>query len=131
MTEVPLLCKDLQCDLYMCLLSTLVFPSGSAVKNPPANAGEVGSIPGSGRSPGEGNGNPLQCSYLENSMDSCKESDTTEQLSLLHHSITVTFSLFSCGGIRISKIYPLSNIHRILLSLITILFISFPNLIIL
>ena len=36
------------------------FPDGSVVKNPPANAGDMGSIPGSGRSPGEGNGNPLQ-----------------------------------------------------------------------
>ena len=36
------------------------------VKNPPANAGDVGSILGSGRSPGEGNGNPLQYSCLEN-----------------------------------------------------------------
>ena len=42
---------------------------GLVVKNLPANAGEVGSIPGSGRSPGEGNGNPLQYSCLENSMD--------------------------------------------------------------
>ena len=42
------------------------------VKNPPANAGDIrdtGSIPGSGRSPGEGNGNPLQYSCLENPMD--------------------------------------------------------------
>ena len=42
------------------------------VKNPPANAGDVrdvGSIPGSGRSPGEGNGNLLQYSCLENTMD--------------------------------------------------------------
>ena len=38
------------------------------VKNPPANAGDAGLIPGSGRSPGEGNGNPLQYSYLENTM---------------------------------------------------------------
>ena len=38
-------------------------------KNPPAKAGDAGSIPGSGRSPGEGNGNPLQYSCLENSMD--------------------------------------------------------------
>ena len=36
------------------------------VKNPPANAGDLGLIPGSGRSPGEGNGNPLQYSCLEN-----------------------------------------------------------------
>ena len=39
------------------------------VKNPPANAGDVGSIPGLGRSSGEGNSNPLQYSCLENSMD--------------------------------------------------------------
>ena len=39
------------------------------VKNLPANAGDAGSIPGSGRSPGEGNGNPLQYSCLRNPMD--------------------------------------------------------------
>ena len=39
------------------------------VKNPPANAGDPGSIPGSKRSPGEGSGNPLQYSCLENSVD--------------------------------------------------------------
>ena len=45
------------------------FPGGSVVKNPPANAEDAGLIPGSGRYPGEGNGNPLQDSCLENSMD--------------------------------------------------------------
>ena len=45
------------------------FPGGSVVKNPPANPGDLGSIPGSGRSPGEENGNPLQCSCLENPRD--------------------------------------------------------------
>ena len=45
------------------------FPGGSVIKNPPANTGDVGSIPGSGRSPGEGNGNLLQYSCLENFMD--------------------------------------------------------------
>ena len=39
------------------------------VKNLPFNAGDPGSIPGSRRSPGEGNGNPLQCSFLENPTD--------------------------------------------------------------
>ena len=39
------------------------------VKNPPANAGGAGSIPGWGRFPGEGNGDPLQYSCLENPMD--------------------------------------------------------------
>ena len=62
-------------------------PGDLVVKNLPANVGDSGSIPGSGRSPGEGNGKPLQYSCLENSMDrgpwwaivsprSHKESDT-------------------------------------------------------
>ena len=65
----------------------MVFPSGSVVKNPPAKAGDTDSIPGSGRPPGEGNGNPLQYSCLENPMDTgawwatghgvTKESDMT------------------------------------------------------
>ena len=44
-------------------------PGDLVVKNPPANAGVRGSIPDSRRSPGEGNGNLLQYSYLENPMD--------------------------------------------------------------
>ena len=47
----------------------LTFPGGSVVKTLHVNAGAAGSIPGSGRSPGEGNGKPLQYSWLENSMD--------------------------------------------------------------
>ena len=47
----------------------LGFPGGSEVKASASNAGDLGSIPGSGRCPGEGNGNPLQCSCLENPMD--------------------------------------------------------------
>ena len=69
----------------------LGFPGGSEVKASASNAGDRGSIPGSGRSPGEGNSNPLQYSCLENPMDrerslagyspwGRKESDTTEQL---------------------------------------------------
>ena len=45
------------------------FPGGSEVKASASNVGDPGSIPGSGRSPGEGNGNPLQYSCLENPMD--------------------------------------------------------------
>jgi len=48
---------------WLLLFLQMGFPGGSVVKNPPANAGDAGdtgSIPGSGRSPGEGNGNPLQ-----------------------------------------------------------------------
>ena len=47
----------------------LDFPGGSVVKNPPATVGDMGSVPGSGRSPGEGNGNSLQYSCLGNPMD--------------------------------------------------------------
>ena len=45
------------------------FPGGSVGKESACNAGYLSSIPGSGRSPGEGNGNPLQHSCLENPMD--------------------------------------------------------------
>ena len=60
------------------------------VKNPPANAGDMGSTPGSGRSPGEGSGNPLQNSCLGKSRTEeigkpqtkqSKESDMTVQLN--------------------------------------------------
>ena len=56
----------------MHLLHCMGFPGGSVVKNPPANAGDIGDkgwIPGSGRSPGGGRGNALQYSCLENRMD--------------------------------------------------------------
>ena len=45
------------------------FPGGSVVNNPPANVGDVGLIPGSGKFPGGGDGNPLQYSCLGNPMD--------------------------------------------------------------
>ena len=45
------------------------FPDGSVVKNPSANVGDVGLIPGLGQPPGEGNGNLLQYFCLENPMD--------------------------------------------------------------
>ena len=47
----------------------LGFPTGSVVRNPAANAGDVGLTPGSGRFPGDGNGNPFQCYCLETTMD--------------------------------------------------------------
>ena len=67
------------------------------LKDSPANAGDEGSIPGLGGSPGEGNGNPLQYSCLGNPMDrgawgatvhrGHKEKDTTEQLTPLHFTL--------------------------------------------
>ena len=62
--------------------SLVGFPGGSDGKESACNAGYLGSIPGLGKSPGEGNGYPLQYSGLENSMDcillGVAKSDTTE-----------------------------------------------------
>ena len=75
------------------------------VKNLPTSAGDTGSVPGSGRSPREGNGNPLQYSYLRNpwteepgglqSMGShvTKESDTTELVNNNKYAIIVTLQI--------------------------------------
>ena len=52
----------------MVIVIPLDFPGGSVAKNPPANTGDMGSIPGLGKSPVEGNGNLLQHSCLENPM---------------------------------------------------------------
>ena len=82
------------CLLHWQLVSLpLDFPGGSDSKAFAYNEGELGLIPGLGRSPGEGNGNPLQYSCLENpknggtwqatSLWSLKESDTTKQLHFL------------------------------------------------
>ena len=62
------------------------FPGGSAGRESACNVGDLGSVPGLGRSPGKGKGYPLQYSGLENSMDcivhgGCKELDTTERRS--------------------------------------------------
>ena len=75
------------------------FPGGSVVKNLPANAedtGDTGLIPGLRRIPGEGTGNPHQCSCLENPMDrgawggnspqGCKKSDATEVTQHAEHT---------------------------------------------
>ena len=74
------------------------FPGGTVIKNPPANAEDTGdpsSILGSGRSPGEGNANPLQYSCLENPMDgrvwqaiAHRVAKSWTQLSDFTHSLT-------------------------------------------
>ena len=71
----------------------VVFPGGSDGKESACDAGDPASVPGLGRSSGEGNGYPLQYSYLENSMDRrmwcatahgvAEELDTSEQLGTL------------------------------------------------
>ena len=68
---------------WLSLFEILSFPGGAVVKNPPARAGDLrdtDSVPGSERSPGEGNGNPFQYSYLGNPMD--KQQDFWKELVL-------------------------------------------------
>ena len=78
-------------DMIYIWLCIICFPDSVVINNLPPNAEDSrhsGSIPGSGRSPGEGTGNPLQYSWLEDSMDrrslagyspwGCKESDMTD-----------------------------------------------------
>ena len=68
------MCSPSRSPLFLPILIGLFIynsglPGDPVVKNPAANAGDVGSVPGLGRSSGEGNGNPLQYSCLENPMD--------------------------------------------------------------
>ena len=63
------------------------FPGGSAAKNPPAYTGDMGSVPGLGRSPGDGNGNPLQYSCLENSMDRGAWQATVHGVTRVGHNL--------------------------------------------
>ena len=83
------------------------------VKNPLADAGQVGSIPGLGRSPGEGNGTPLQYPCLENSMDrgawrshspwGRKELDTTERTRMVVFSNKFS-SLWGRASVSVSTV---------------------------
>ena len=94
-----------KCDTFWKHLYKFGFPGGSDSKESACNAEDSGSILGLGRSPGEGNGNPLQYPCLENSMDRGvwwatvhgvpKESDMTERLTL---SLSYQFSkhIMSC-----------------------------------
>jgi len=96
------------------------------VKNLPANAGDakdMGSIPGLGRSPGEGNGNPFQYSHLENPMDRATqwapvhgiESDTTELTEQARLSvILVTFIYSRASSNDAYDVYPMSSLECIL-----------------
>ena len=88
--------------LYSSLTALVGFPDRSVGKEPIYNAGDTSSIPGLGRSPGEGKGYPLQYSSLENPMGcivhgvtkSWGHKDTTEGLSLVPQSIATQALLF-------------------------------------
>ena len=96
------------------------FPGGSEVKASAWNAGDMGSIPGSGRSPGEGNGNPLQYYCLKNPMDRgawqttvhgvAKESDRTERLHFHFHFQKVIIEIVALKSVMfVDAFYPLQE----------------------
>ena len=80
-----LACKCAHMSAHMCSgpgnVHARGFPDGLVVKNLSAQAGDAGSIPGSGISPGEGNSNPLQYSCLENAMDGGVQQATVHGVS--------------------------------------------------
>ena len=88
---ILLVCVFQQQDHCLTFSECMSFPGGSDSKEPACNVGDLGSVPGLGRSPGGGHGNPLQYSHLENppgqrslvgySPWSRKELDTTERLT--------------------------------------------------
>ena len=89
------------------------FPMGSMVKNPPANARDVSSVPWSGRSSGEGNSNPFQYSCLENPMERgvwqptvhgvTKELEMTEQLNNNFNERWLVWTYFLMESLGFSK----------------------------
>ena len=94
--------------LEWCCVNT-GFPGGSVGKEPARSTGDLGSIPGSGRSSGEGNGNPLQSPHLENTMDrgACslqsmglQELDTTEWLNhRINSGVQVFVWVYACSSL--------------------------------
>ena len=78
--------KELEIELLICAVC-LDLPGGLVVKNLPANPVDQGLIPGWGRSPGEGNGNPLQYSCLGNPMDREAWGDTVTGLQGAGHGL--------------------------------------------
>ena len=116
--------------LSVYILFFMGFPRGSAVKNPPANAGDLGSIPGLGRFPREGNGNQLQYSCLESPMDRgawwatvCGIAKSQTGLSPAHSNTVLSMRSHSSNdavllnpALRLTSVF-LCSIIRILTSL--------------
>ena len=67
--SISLKSSSMQLKIYLLRIYFIDFPGGSDCKESACHAGDLGLIPGSGRSPGEGKGNPLQYSCLEKAMD--------------------------------------------------------------
>ena len=91
------LCTSQSSTAHLC--AYLGFPGGSDVKTSACKVGDLGSTPGLGRSPGEGNGNPLQYFCLENSMDGGAWQATVHVIAESY----MTESLHWFTGVFISK----------------------------
>ena len=81
----------------------LIFPDGSERKASAYNVGHLGSIPGSGRFPGEGNGKPLQYSCLENPMDGGTWQATVREVTKSWTGLSDFTSLKGCFGKKKKK----------------------------
>ena len=111
------------------------FPGGTVVKNPPPKAGDSGSVPGLGRSPGEGNGNPLQYFCLENPVDwgawqiaVHEVAKSWTQLSTCVHTCTHTHThIFSCI-LTWQKGEGREEVTCSLVSFLTVSFMRIPSL---
>ena len=103
------MCMNIHKRIYIFFFLKEVFPGGSEVKASACNMGDPGSIPGSGRSPGEGNGNPLQYSCLENSMDRGAWWATVHGVAKSRtrlSDLTFTFTFFLKGYYKILSRVP-------------------------
>ena len=114
-------CSSVQKEAYVHTYTCVGFPHSSVVKESDCNAGDLGLIPELGRSPGEGNRNPLQYSCLENPMDreepgrlqsmGSQESDKTEQLSM-HLYICYCFT-YICIYIYMVIVLFICRVHHV------------------
>ena len=87
-------CASSSVAFHMIYSAYRIFPGGTDGKVSAYNAGDLGLIPGSGRSPGEGNGNPLQYSCLENPMDGGTWLDYSPKSRTRLSDFTLTFTRF-------------------------------------
>ena len=105
-SHLPILKNSLLTKLFFCLqykvLSTIIlgFPGGSDSKKSACNAGDLGSTPELGRSPGEANSNPLQYSCLENPMDRGAWWTTVHGVAVGHNWATSLFLFRSTKALR-------------------------------
>ena len=94
-------CCDTKCLSWMYThVPSWECPGGSVSNESACSAGDLGLIPELGRSPGEGNGNPLQCSCLENPMDGGAWLATVHQIARVEHDLAT----FCTGGVYTSKL---------------------------